>query len=267
MRRFFLFGVGLLTVVGRALLATEEPSADSAMMSKLTFDAMSKQYDAKLSDKTAAFNFWLTNTSTREITVDRVETSCGCTVATLPANPWHLAPGAHGKVDATVNLDGKGAGLISKTLTFSISCNGNYLGTRVATVKVNVPTVPAPAELSAEERQAAMERAKADPQEIFKNRSCAKCHVDQGVHQWGSRLYAADCGICHDSPNRASFVPDLHSLKIATDFSYWKSIIANGKPHTLMPGFADTAGGPLNDDQVHSLAEYLSRNFPGRPGS
>jgi mono/diheme cytochrome c family protein len=165
-------------------------------------------------------------------------------------------------VSATVNLAGKLPGLITKTLTFYLSTNGAFVGTLVATVKVNIPKPPGPATLSATDRKAAMEKAKADPREIFKDPKCAECHVNQGLHLVGARLYEADCGICHDSPNRASFVPDLHALKVPTDFTYWKAIIADGKPNTMMPAFADTKGGPLNDEQIHSVAEYLNRNIP-----
>jgi mono/diheme cytochrome c family protein len=261
MKRILLCAVLLVFAVGRSLFAVEDADPDS-VLNRLVFDSLTKQYDAKLNEKKANFVFLVTNTWTNEITVDRVQTSCGCTVASLPANPWHIAPGAHGEVDATVNLEGKGAGLLQKTITLYLSTHANYLGTRVATVKVNIPTAPPPTSLTAEERKAAMQKAQADPQQIFKDPKCADCHVNQGRNAWGSRLYAADCGICHDSPNRATFVPDLHTLKTPTSFAYWKTIISQGKPHTMMPAFADNAGGPLNDEQVHSIAEYLARNIP-----
>jgi cytochrome c553 len=260
MKRFLLCAVLLNLVIGTGLFAAQEP--DSSVLSKLVFDADTKQYNARLTDRTADFKFNITNTWTNEITIDRVQTSCGCTVASLPSNPWHIAAGAHGEVSATVNLAGKGAGLLSKTVTFFVSVNGAYAGTRIVTVKVNIPAPATRAPLSADDRKTAMEKAKADPQEIFKNPKCAECHVNQGRNSWGAKLYAADCGICHDSPNRATFVPDLRALKIPTSFSYWKTIISQGKPHTMMPAFADNAGGPLNDEQVHSIAEYLNRNIP-----
>lgn len=254
-----LLQAGLLTVLASALFATEDAPP---VLDRLVFDADTKLYDAKLTDLTAVFKFNITNTWTNEITIDRLKTSCGCTVASLPENPWHIPAGGHGAVDATVNLHGKGAGLMTKTITFFVSVNGDYLGTKVATVKVNIPTMPAPAALSEDERKAAMEKAKADPQEIFKNPRCAECHVNEGRNVSVEKMYAADCGICHDSPNRASFVPDLHALKVPTSFAYWKQIISGGKPHTLMPAFADSAGGPLSDEQIHSIAQYLTRNIP-----
>jgi mono/diheme cytochrome c family protein len=249
--------VGLLSVIAFTKLF----AAQDTVLTKLVFDSYTKQYDARFTDHAANFKFNVTNTWTNEMTIDRVQTSCGCTMATLPANPWHLAPGAHGVVGATVNLDGKGTGLLRKTVTFFISVNGSFIGTQVVAVKVNIPEPPAPAPLSAAERMDAMAKARADPQEIFKNPKCAACHVDQGRNVSVAKMYAADCGICHDSPNRASWVPDLHALKTPTNFDYWKRVIAYGKPHTMMPAFANFAGGPLTDDQIHSLAEYLNRSI------
>jgi cytochrome c553 len=242
-------------------LLSAQNASDPALLNKLVIDQETQFHAALFTDKSASFQFHVANTSTNEITIDRVQTSCGCTVASLPANPWHIPAGGQGEVNATVNLEGKGAGLLQKTVTLYVSVNTVFIGTKVCTVKVNIPEAPAPAALTPAERQAAMEKAKADPQLVFTNPQCAACHADRGHDKMGHGLYVADCGICHDSPNRQSSVPDLHHLKIATSFAYWKTIIADGKPHTMMPAFAAGKGGPLSDDQIHSLAEYLTRNF------
>jgi mono/diheme cytochrome c family protein len=79
------------------------------------------------------------------------------------------------------------------------------------------------------------------------------------------KLYEAACGICHDSPQRAKEVPDLRALKQPTDLDYWMRIIDRGKPHTLMPGFAEAEGGPLTEMQASSLAAYLDKALPTHP--
>jgi hypothetical protein len=56
-------------------------------------------------------------------------------------------------------------------------------------------------------------------------------------------------------------VPDLHAIKHATDFDFWKTMITLGKPHTMMPAFAVSQGGPLTDVQVTSLATYLDHTI------
>ena len=235
------------------------PKRKPSVASNLVFDADTKYFAAKLTDTNALFEFNLTNIWTNEITVDRIETSCGCTLGTLPSNPWHIGPGEHGVVGATVNLNGKPAGLLTKTLTLFLSTNGEYVGTRVATVKVAIPALPPPDALSEADRKAAMSQARSDPRKIFTDPKCAECHVKPGsTKSAGDKIYAADCGICHDSPNRDSSVPDLHALKAPTNQDYWTAIIINGKTNTMMPAFASFKGGPLSEYQVHALAQYLA---------
>jgi mono/diheme cytochrome c family protein len=220
----------------------------------LVFDAETKQYDPKPGEMIAPFTFRLTNVWTNEIRIDQVKASCGCTTAKLPATPWHIPPGGSGEVGAQINLAGKPPGLVTKTLTFFTS-----VGNRVVTLKANIPQAGTMlAGMSAVDRKAALALAAANPQAIFKA-DCAKCHVDKGVKSLGQDLYAADCGICHESSHRDSAVPDLHALKQPTDLEYWKTMISFGKPHTMMPGFAISQGGPLSDEQIKSLAAYLDR--------
>ena len=64
-------------------------------------------------------------------------------------------------------------------------------------------------------------------------------------------------------------VPDLHLMSQPTDYNYWKTNIANGKPGTLMPAFAASQGGPLTDAQIDDLAKDCMRirpYSPRRPG-
>lgn len=114
--------------------------------------------------------------------------------------------------------------------------------------------------MTAQEREAATLKAAANPQALFKG-DCAQCHADKGRNAFGENLYAADCGICHESSRRKSFVPDLHAMKQAADLDYWKRIITQGKPHTMMPAFAAAQGGPLTEAQVLSLATYLNHTI------
>jgi mono/diheme cytochrome c family protein len=114
--------------------------------------------------------------------------------------------------------------------------------------------------MSEAERTAARLKATADAQAIFKG-DCAQCHADKGRNAFGQNLYVADCGICHESSHRDSKVPDLHALRQATDFDYWKTIITLGKPHTMMPAFAAAQGGPLTEPQIISLATYLNHTI------
>jgi mono/diheme cytochrome c family protein len=179
----------------------------------------------------------------------------------MPANPWILAPGASGAVTARVELEGKGEETLIKTLTFFTS-----VGERVLTLEISVapPSRPADTPLTEAERKAAAVTAGADARAIFKG-DCAACHADKARGLLGKELYEAACGICHDSPKRAGSVPDLRALKPPADLDYWTAIIARGKPHTMMPGFAGAEGGPLTELQVSSLAAYLRQTMASPP--
>src|SRR5262245_41061884 len=105
-----------------------------------------------------------------------------------------------------------------------------------------------------------MTMPKANRQALFQG-ECASCHVTPAIGKSGKDLYDVACGICHDSDNRATSVPDLHALAIQTDAAYWRKWITSGKVGGMMPGFAKEEGGPLNEEQIASLVHYLSRNF------
>jgi mono/diheme cytochrome c family protein len=237
----------------------------------IKWDAELKEYKASAGDTNANFTFWLTNTSTAEILVNRVSTSCGCTVAQLPANPWHIAPGADGPIKVTVNLVGK-SGLIAKGVTVDTS-----IGIKQLTVKVDIPISNpiagagvSPAMFSGTmndgERMKNMQLALSDRQVVFKNQECAKCHADPAKGKTDGRMvYTAVCATCHNSHLRAAMVPDLRALKHPTDASYWRQWIANGRPGSMMPAFAEAEGGPLNEQQITALVEFMVKAFPNRP--
>ncbi len=255
-----LLWLGALAVVS-GLPAQEGPKAHGLPAGPtLVFDAETNECHATAEQESAEFTIHATNVWTNTIVIEGFYPSCHCTVAEMPAEPWVLLPGASGKLTARVDLTDEEEGTVTKTLTLLTS-----VGERVLTLQVVVapPSRPPGTPLTEAERKAAMEKAAADGKAIFKG-DCATCHVEKARGLLGKELYAAACGICHDSPQRASFVPDLHGLKQATNLDYWKGIIVHGKPHTVMPGFGGAEGGPLSEMQVLSLAEYLEKALPGR---
>ena len=256
-KRSTVCGFWLWAGLALPLLAQTTPPGSSALhVQVLAFDAESKRYEAAPGESFARFTFNLTNVWTNEVVVHRVLASCGCATADLPPTPWHLAPGAAGQVHAQMNLLAK-MGLVTKQLQFFLTAGTNKF-TQSVDIVAHVPPSPAlAASLSDHERQAAAAKALLNPQAIFQG-DCAACHSTRGQNAYGENLYAADCGICHESAHRASAVPDLHALKQPTDFAYWKTNIASGRPHTMMPAFAQAQGGPLRDAQITSLANYLN---------
>jgi mono/diheme cytochrome c family protein len=207
-----------------------------------------KDCHPKLGDPTANVTFYVTNTSSVDAVVSSVTTSCGCTTAHLPPMPWTIKPGESGVVGGSVNLAGK-SGTLIKTLT--VNFTGGTKGLQIR-VYMPDPTV---------ERAANMEMAKGDRQAVFKG-NCASCHAAPAEGKSGEALYHAVCGVCHESPNRATMVADLRSLKHPTDREYWKAWTTGGKPDSLMPAFAKPAGGPLTPEQINSIADYLTQAIP-----
>ena len=59
-------------------------------------------------------------------------------------------------------------------------------------------------------------------------------------------------------------VPDLHNLQVPTGEEFWRTWVTAGKAGSLMPAFATSQGGPLNDLQIASLAAYLNATNPSK---
>jgi mono/diheme cytochrome c family protein len=237
------------------------PSAPAPVIAKplpLVADSDVKEYTSKPGEVSAQFDFTLTNPLTNAVTVNEVRTSCGCTVAKLPSQPWVLEPGTNGQIHVTVDLRGKRGQITKLVYVYGTT------GTKTLTVKVNIPDAPAGALPGAMvDRTKNIQVATADRQAVFKN-DCANCHAAPLAGKQGVALYEKACGICHDSEHRASMVPDLHHLNHSTDRIYWKVWITQGKSGSLMPAFARAAGGPLTDEQINSLAVYLTEQISSR---
>ena len=252
-----------------ALTATA-PAAGATDPNAIKWDSETKEYSAKAGEPEAKFTFWLTNVSSSEVLVNSVRTSCGCTVAKLPSQPWHILPGTNGPIEVTVNLAGK-SGLIAKGVTVDSSA-----GIKQLTVRVNIPGSAAPGSLPVQasgtmgdsDRLKNMQQALADRQVVFKNAECAKCHADPAKGKTDGRiLYAAVCATCHNSHLRAAAVPDLRTLPHPTSVDHWRTWITYGRAGSMMPAFAESEGGPLNAQQISALVDFMVKAFPNRAQS
>jgi mono/diheme cytochrome c family protein len=254
MKRTFAVGFIACFFVVVAIGAAAPATTVSPVKNRaLEWDAKLKEYQAKATDVEAKFTFTLTNTSTAEVVVKNVRTSCGCTVAELPSKPWHIPAGGAGDIGVTVNLRGR-VGTITKSV-FVDSSEGMH----PLSVRVHIPGGKNRRSMSSlTDRQRNQLIALRDPQAIFRNK-CASCHATPAKDKHGEELYTLVCGVCHDSHNRASMVPDLRALKHPTDEGYWRHWITHGKKGSLMPGFTKKEGGPLDDDQIESLVAYLTK--------
>ena len=222
----------------------------------LAFDATLKTVDAVEGEPYARFTFNFTNITPEIVTVLDVHPSCGCTTAELPPRPWQLAPGTNGQMKLTVDLAGK-QGTLFKTVGFTTD-----KGKRDLMLRINL-TAPPAIKMTEEQKAAGIAASKVDRQAVFKN-DCATCHLKNVSGKHGQELFKAACAICHESENRASMVPDLAKLTVPTSEEFWRTWITYGKPGSLMPSFAQTQGGPLDDVQIASLAQWLNVTHPSQ---
>ena len=228
-------------------------------VSYLAWDAERRETNTLPNQTSVLFSFWVTNVSSEVVTINSVRTSCGCTVAKLPALPWKLEPGASGEIPAIMNLSGK-IGSIEKAVMVD-----STTGTKTLIVRANLPAPgnqPVAGGIDAD-RLKNMQMALGDRQIIFKG-ECAKCHVEPAANKTGEQLYVAACGICHDSVHRAAMVPDLKNLRHPTNEEHWRKWTRSGRPGSMMPGFAKSEGGPLTDEQVESLVKFLTDSITAK---
>ena len=222
----------------------------------LAFDAGTKAVDAVEGQDFARFTFSFTNVTTNIVTILNVHPSCGCTTAELPPVPWQIVPGASGQIKLSVNLAGK-MGTLFKTVEIA-----SDMGKRTIYLRINMTPAPA-VKLSEEQMAAGIAASKMDRMAIFKG-DCATCHLKGVAGAHTDQLFKAACAICHDAEHRATMVPDLAQLKVPTSEDFWKTWIMFGKPGSLMPAWSQSQGGPLDDIQVASLAQYLNAIYPSK---
>jgi mono/diheme cytochrome c family protein len=222
------------------------------------WDALSKTTEATNEQDFARFTFSFTNITADKVTILNVHPSCGCTTAELPPVPWLIPAGTGGEIKLNVNLEGKTsmAGTLFKYVDVSTD-----KGSKRLMLRINVLPPPPMPKMTDAQRAAGIAAAKVDRQAVFKG-DCTSCHLKKVDGKYGQQLYDLVCAICHESKPRSTMVPDLHNLPVATSEEFWRTWITLGKPGSLMPAFATSQGGPLNDLQIASLAAYLNSTIP-----
>jgi mono/diheme cytochrome c family protein len=243
-------------VASKPVAAPPQPSNVPLPASVLTWDSELKTIEVHEGEPQGHLAFSFTNVSPQDVIILNVHPGCGCTTAQLPPLPWTNAPGASGQIGVTINVHGTVP--LFKNLTVTTDKGIKTLNFRVNILPVVVP------QLTEADRARDLQIALTNRQAVLQG-ECVICHVKQGEGKYGKSLYDADCGICHDGPHRAALVPDLHVLKAAANLEYWRTWITHGKPGSLMPAFASSEGGPLNDMQIALLAQYLNGLTPPQP--
>ena len=203
--------------------------------------------------------FPFSNSGTEPVLINEIKTSCGCVEPLAPELPWVIVPGVAEVLEVKVNIRGK-----KGTFQQSLEVRTQNTSTELV-IKVEIED-PVHRPMTVEERNGNLAKSQADRQAIFKG-DCIECHVKPTHRKYGMTLYESACGICHESEQRASVVPDLKDRIKNENPEYWRQWITKGKEGGLMPGFAASEGGPLSGSQVSTLINHIARLKRQQTGS
>jgi mono/diheme cytochrome c family protein len=237
---FFDMKFSLLLVVSFLSLGLAGADAPAPLQPVLEFDAVQKSFGSV--DQGAAvkvvFNF--KNAGSADLILFKLQTTCGCTAATV--STWPFKPGQGGQILVEYDTRGK-IGFTRKDVS----------------VYSNDPRSPIVLLIEGTVEKPAGHPAMKAGDVLFKG-SCAKCHAEPAAGKSGAELYQAVCAMCHEDPPSKQgrwLAPNKESMAWMNQDELVK-IIGEGLDETSMPGFLKKHGGPLTAQQVQSLMEFLS---------
>lgn len=242
-----IWGVTRITGVTSAHAHEDMVQSDTGKYAQIKIDEEIHDFGNIEISTFAEHTFFIKNTGNDTLTIVNVHASCGCTAAVM--DNMKVAPGGISRLKVKYDAHNKGEGPITKTIT--VSSNSRKEADKVLRIKgvvVKSKTV---------HKMDKMGAAAMHLEGVFEG-DCAKCHVDKGRGELGARLYDADCAICHGNKADGKPGPELASKDMMShDKKSWTKIIKNGIKGTHMPGFHLSNKGPLNDEEIASIVDYL----------
>jgi mono/diheme cytochrome c family protein len=227
----------------RTLTAGFFVPADSVQKGpKIEFNEEAHEFGKIEQNTPAKTTFKAKNIGTDTLEIFSANPSCGCTAAVVGNKK--LGPGQSTNIDITFDPHNKAEGPVIKTITVvSNAVNGAQKTLRITGEIFKSKT--------------AHKGDKMSIQGVFAG-NCASCHVDKGKGELGAKLYEADCAICHGTKADLKPGPDITSDEMmGHDEAGWKKMIEAGKDNSNMPAFHQKNKGPLNDEEIASLVDYL----------
>jgi cytochrome c5 len=189
----------------------------------------------------AEHDFEIANTGSDTLVILGTHPSCGCTAAMMDQS--RIAPHSKSRLHVTFDANNKPEGPIVKSVTIT----SNSKEKSDAMVRIQGRVV----------KSKLAHKTQMHLDGMFQG-DCAKCHVDKGKGELGARLYEADCALCHGTKADGKPGPELADAKMMKHTpKQLKTIIENGVANTAMPGFHTRNKGPLGDEEIASLVEYM----------
>ena len=240
---FVAYGLIPATHSGGLFAANPNPVDTTKKGAQIKIDEDSYDFHNIEQGTKAIHDFLIQNVGTDTLVISATRPSCGCTAAVLDAKDNRIPPGGSSRLKVTFDANNKPEGPIIKSVTIISNSKTNP----DAMVRIQGRVVKS---LLAHKTMMHLDG-------IFQG-DCASCHVDKGKGELGARLYEADCAVCHGTKADGKPGPELASEAMMKHSPReWQKIIADGIPKTAMPAFATRNKGPLDDEEIASLVEYM----------
>ena len=205
---------------------------------RISFTTDHHDFGNVLQGKTVEYTFRFENKGTEDLLIKEVTTSCGCTAALVSSNT--VKPGENGEI--TVSYDSQGrAGAVSRTIT--VVSNDLVEPVKELTITATVTS--------------SMHTTFNVNESLFSDK-CGACHFSPALNKKGKELYDAVCTFCHGRT-----AVGLERLKVM-EMDVINGITRNGIAGTEMPAWIKEQGGPLDEEQIRSLSNFIkgeSANF------
>ncbi len=218
------------------------PADSTAKGPKITVNEVDHDFGKIEQQSMAETQFTIGNSGTDTLQIMSANPSCGCTAAVLDQKK--IAPGQTTRLKVTFDPHNKAEGGFAKTIT--VVSNSVVEPQK----QLRIHGVIFKSKLAHKESM--------HLDGVFQG-NCASCHVDKGKGELGAKLYEADCAICHGSKTDNKPGPDVATDDMMNHTpDQWKKIITDGIANSNMPAFHTKNKGPLGDDEIASLVDYLS---------
>lgn len=205
---------------------------------QIEFDEMTHDFGFMTQGDRVKHSFKFYNRGSAPLTIGSIKTTCGCTAGI--AKETNTAGGEENELEVEYDSRGK-AGAFRKRVFVPSNDPVNPLVTLVVSGYVKISDH---SDVTGTEN-------------LFKG-ECRKCHVLRGFKKKGRELYEMDCAMCHEHHVRHDrFI--AHSAREMAKYprEHLYKATKEGVPGTSMPAYHTSAGGPLSEEEIEGLVDYM----------